>query len=200
MGRIIRPVRIRPEKPLSAVISSASTAGKKDGKKKREREKLELVRARRRTIDPTKWDSQHLNGAFLESIVVADHGDNMPVTAPSQSDTAGDQGESNLLSGEEGGDESDSSEPVSVVGEPPSTPKGVNRPLLIDHTKGDTVETDCDFNFPLSPPICLKTFNLRSIPWVMPRRLPRRFTPHNPIPQGVAHPGSQNPTTPTPCP
>ena len=106
MARIIRPVRIRPEKPLpplSAVTSSASTAGKKDDKKKRKREKLELVRARRKTIDPTKWDSQHLKGAFLASIAVADHGDNMPVTAPSQPDTAGDQGESDLLSREEEG-------------------------------------------------------------------------------------------------
>jgi hypothetical protein len=149
MGRIVRPVRIRPEKPLpplSVATPSASMTGKKDNKKKRKREKLKLVRARRRTIDPTKWDSQHLKGAFLDSIVVADEGDDMPVTAPSQPDTVGDQEESDLLSEEEEGDESDSSEPESVVRESPSTPKGTNRPPLLVHTKGDTVETDNDFN------------------------------------------------------
>ena len=82
MGQIVHPIRMRPEKPFPPVSSVTSSTTGKDGKRKRKPEKPKLVRARRRTIDPTKWDSQlHLKGAFLDSIVVADDGDNLSVTA-----------------------------------------------------------------------------------------------------------------------
>jgi len=148
MGRIVRPIRIRPEKPLpplSAITSNAT--GKNDGKKKRKKEKSKLVRARRRTIDPTKWDSQHLKGAFLDSIVVADGGDNFPVTTPSKPETAGEQKEPGLSSDEEGeGDDSDSSESGSIAGMSPTIQKATDRPPPIAHTKCDTVDADHDFD------------------------------------------------------
>jgi len=81
VGRIIHPIPMLPEEPLPPVSGVTSSTTGKDGKKKRKREKPKLVRARPRTIDPTKWDSQHLKGAFLDSIVVAGDGDNLSVTA-----------------------------------------------------------------------------------------------------------------------
>ena len=146
MGRIIRPMRMRPEKPLppaSAVTSS--TTGKKDGKKNRKREKPKLVRARRRTIDPTKWDSQHLKGVFLDSIVAAGDGGDLPVTTPSQPPTSGDQGESDASSSEEEGGESDSSEAEPLVEGSPTTSESTDSPH-ITHAKQAIVDTEHDFN------------------------------------------------------
>jgi hypothetical protein len=147
MGRIVHPVRMRPEKPLPPVSAIISSMTGKDGKKKRKREKPKLVRARRRTIDPTKWDSQHLKGAFLDSIVVADDGDNLHVTTPSQPHTSGDQEESDLSSGEEEGDESDSSEPEHTAEGPPATSESTDRPGDIARTNRDAVDADHDFNY-----------------------------------------------------
>ncbi|KAI5980981.1 hypothetical protein EDD15DRAFT_2420249 [Pisolithus albus] len=73
-GRIIRPMRMRPERPLEpmhAVGSGQRTRGKTSDKegKKREKRQVPPSRARRRTIDPTKWDSTYLTGAFLDAVV-----------------------------------------------------------------------------------------------------------------------------------
>jgi len=142
MGRVVRPMRMRPGKPLPpASTLTPGTLGKKDGKQKRKREKAKLVRARRKTIDPTKWDSQHLKGAFLDSIVVADDVDNLPVMAISKPTTTSDQEAAALSSAEEEeGDESGSSEPEFAIERPPATPKVTSRPPQ------PTVDTDHDFN------------------------------------------------------
>ncbi|EGN96949.1 hypothetical protein SERLA73DRAFT_170295 [Serpula lacrymans var. lacrymans S7.3] len=66
MGRIVRPARMRPERPLAPQMSTPSVS-KKGGLKKKPRIKAALVRSRRRTIDPTKWDSVHLKGMFLDA-------------------------------------------------------------------------------------------------------------------------------------
>ncbi|KAI6008083.1 hypothetical protein EDC04DRAFT_2907310 [Pisolithus marmoratus] len=74
-GRIIRPMRMRPERPLEpmhamgGVQRTRGQSGEK-GKKGRKR-KDPLLRARRRMIDPTKWDSTYLTGALLEMVVDA---------------------------------------------------------------------------------------------------------------------------------
>ena len=146
MGRIVHPVRMRPEKPLPPVSTVTSSTTGKDGKKKRKREKPKLVRARRRTLDPTKWDSQHLKGAFLDSIVVADDGGNLPVTAPFQPHTSSDQEESDLSSSDEEGDESDSSEPEHIVEGSPATSEPTGRPGYTVHTNRGAVEVEHDFN------------------------------------------------------
>ena len=141
MGRIVHPVRMRPGKPLPLASSvTPSTSEKKDEKKKRKREKPKLVRARRRTIDPTKWDSQHLKGAFLDSIVVADQGDNFPVATSSRPNAADDREEVDLSSDEEDeGDESHPSEPDPVV-------EGSSTAPALAQMQCDTVDTDHDFN------------------------------------------------------
>lgn len=73
LGRLVRPIRMRPEKPLPDQIST-TTITKGKGKqpkgvqvKKRRRTKEPPVRARRRTIDPLKYSSQHIKGIFLEN-------------------------------------------------------------------------------------------------------------------------------------
>ncbi|KAH7923702.1 hypothetical protein BV22DRAFT_1196524 [Leucogyrophana mollusca] len=75
MGRMVRPLRMRPERPLEPQIAVARGAKKAgpNGKEKKKRVKAPAVRARRRTIDPTKWDSVHLKGMFLdaEGVVIA---------------------------------------------------------------------------------------------------------------------------------
>lgn len=68
---MIKPVRMRPEHPLPEPISSVSAHqapmnGKAVDKKLKKRVKAPPTRARRRTIDPTKWGSVHLKGVFLE--------------------------------------------------------------------------------------------------------------------------------------
>ncbi|KAI0091618.1 hypothetical protein BDY19DRAFT_636048 [Irpex rosettiformis] len=75
LGRIIKPIRMRPEHPLPPLLESSKSAKVKiqkgkDGKKtkKRVRVKEPPVRARRRTIDPLKWGSTQLKGVFLENV------------------------------------------------------------------------------------------------------------------------------------
>ncbi|KAI0730896.1 hypothetical protein C8Q76DRAFT_613906 [Earliella scabrosa] len=72
-GRLIRPMRMRPTHPLPEPLDVAKAAeraakGKgKDEKSKKKRVRDPPTRARRRTIDPTKWGSEHLKGIFLEN-------------------------------------------------------------------------------------------------------------------------------------
>lgn len=150
MGRIVHPIRVRPEKPLPPMSAATSNVtGKKVEKKKRKLELLKLVRARRRTIDPTKWDSQHLKGAFLDSIIVADDRNEIPVTEPSQPQTTGDQGESDSSSGEyedEEGDGSDSSEHESNAIESQTDPGNASQPPHTTCIEPGVVDTDLDLN------------------------------------------------------
>ncbi|KAG6371858.1 hypothetical protein JVT61DRAFT_8855 [Boletus reticuloceps] len=70
-GRVVRPMRMRPERPLEPMRYEASASRVKvaNGKVKK-RVKPPPVRARRRLIDPTKWDSGYLKGVFLDSVPV----------------------------------------------------------------------------------------------------------------------------------
>ncbi|PCH44599.1 hypothetical protein WOLCODRAFT_133309 [Wolfiporia cocos MD-104 SS10] len=74
LGRIVRPIRMRPEHPLpDPVPATTQQKGKEKekagGKKKRARDPP--TRARRKTIDPLKWGSQHLKGVFLDTGMVS---------------------------------------------------------------------------------------------------------------------------------
>lgn len=76
LGRITRPVRMRPDRPLPETqqgnpmppskknqVRVGATTGEK---KKKKRVKDPDSRARRRMIDMTKWGSTHLKGMFLD--------------------------------------------------------------------------------------------------------------------------------------
>ena len=132
---------------MTAVTSG--TVGKKVERKKRKLERAKLVRLRRRTIDPTKWDSQHLKGAFLDSIIVAHIRGDLPATKSLQPQTSGGQGESDFSSSEEGreeGDGSDSSESEITAGDSQTSPGTTSRPPPATHVDCDVVNTDLDFN------------------------------------------------------
>ena len=66
-GRLIRPMRMRPAHPLPPTLDAAKAAKGKEKGKVRKRVKEPLNRARRRTIDPTKWGAQYLKGIYLEN-------------------------------------------------------------------------------------------------------------------------------------
>jgi hypothetical protein len=77
LGRITRPVKMRPERPLPDIRQESTlkkgqvrgvgmTEGEKNKIKKTKRLKDPDSRARRRTIDMTKWGSTHLKGMFLD--------------------------------------------------------------------------------------------------------------------------------------
>ncbi|KAI6000423.1 hypothetical protein F5J12DRAFT_260771 [Pisolithus orientalis] len=70
-GRVVRPMRMRPLRPLEPTRAMGGWQGTR-GKtgKKAKKKKVPPLRARRRLIDPTKWDSTYLTGAFLETLVV----------------------------------------------------------------------------------------------------------------------------------
>ena len=74
LGRITRPVKMRPERPLPEIqqeklkptVNQVRDVGTTGGEKKNKRLKDPDSRARRRTIDMTKWGSTHLKGMFLD--------------------------------------------------------------------------------------------------------------------------------------
>ncbi|KAJ7066120.1 hypothetical protein C8F01DRAFT_1052158 [Mycena amicta] len=68
MGRVLRPMRMRPERPLPPPLATETKPKKKEAatsKPKRRRDPNS--RARRQTIDVTRWGSVHLKGMFLEN-------------------------------------------------------------------------------------------------------------------------------------
>ena len=69
-GRIVRPMRMRPERPLEPMRGEFITPKISVNGKVKKRAKPPPVRARRRLIDPTKWDSVYLKGVFLDNVAV----------------------------------------------------------------------------------------------------------------------------------
>ena len=76
LGRITRPVKMRPERPLPDIQQEILTPTLKknqvrdvsttEEENKNKRPKDPDSRARRKTIDMTKWGSAHLKGMFLD--------------------------------------------------------------------------------------------------------------------------------------
>ncbi|KAK7056707.1 hypothetical protein VNI00_002424 [Paramarasmius palmivorus] len=62
-GRIVRPMRMRPEKPLQPCVDQQKSTRPLKEKK---RIKAPDTRARRRTIDVTKWGGTYLRGSLLD--------------------------------------------------------------------------------------------------------------------------------------
>ncbi|TFK20277.1 hypothetical protein FA15DRAFT_759512 [Coprinopsis marcescibilis] len=121
-GRLLRPVRIRPEHPLPPTLedlAAINKAVKKQALKKGSTEKKKKIklkapptRARSRKIDMTKWGSTQLKGFFLESQAAA-----IPQNAQQTNETEADSEESDE-EGEAEEEEADSSEEEA----PPSIP------------------------------------------------------------------------------
>ncbi len=76
LGRLIRPMRIRPSRPIGLRLdaikaqnqstSSKGQGGKVGRKRRRTVASIPPTRARRLTIDPLRWGSTHLSGVFLD--------------------------------------------------------------------------------------------------------------------------------------
>lgn len=76
LGRLIRPMRMRPARPIglpvdvlkaqNQSISFKSQEGKERRKRRRIAASTPPTRARRLTIDPLRWGSTHISGVFLE--------------------------------------------------------------------------------------------------------------------------------------
>ena len=72
LGRLIRPMRMRPARPLGLPLDrdvlKAQNISQNKGKKKRRARAAPSppTRARRKTIDPLRWGSMHLSGVFLD--------------------------------------------------------------------------------------------------------------------------------------
>ncbi|KAF7370177.1 hypothetical protein MSAN_00648300 [Mycena sanguinolenta] len=72
MGRVVRPVRMRPPRPLPPPLVTSANKIAKNSKTnaattKPKRRRDPDSRARRRIIDGTRWGSVHLKGMFLEN-------------------------------------------------------------------------------------------------------------------------------------
>ncbi|KAH7885822.1 hypothetical protein F5I97DRAFT_1809323 [Phlebopus sp. FC_14] len=133
-GRIVRPMRMRPGRPLEHIRAAVGAATGRDGSKVKsgkikKRIKPPPVRARRRTIDPTKWDSVYLKGVFLESVSVLP-----PPASTSKNGGAGLEGTEGSADEEtsDGADDSgyeSSSEEESTPVQPPQHPS-ISAPLV----------------------------------------------------------------------
>lgn len=76
LGRLIRPMRMRPARPIGPPvdvlkaqyknISTKSQGGKEGRKRRRTAASTPPTRARRQTIDPLRWGSTHISGVFIE--------------------------------------------------------------------------------------------------------------------------------------
>ncbi|KAG2132958.1 hypothetical protein DEU56DRAFT_422192 [Suillus clintonianus] len=137
MGRVVRVMRMRPEKALEpprALASAGTKKRDKDGKlgtgRRKKRVKLPATRARRRTIDPTRWDSTHLKGIWLDAEVagamdVVDHANGSVIPRKRHAEEAkssdNEQDTESAHSTEDEGDDHESP--------PPPVPKSIVSPL-----------------------------------------------------------------------
>ena len=95
LGRLIRPMRMRPARPLDPPLDALKTQNIKDkGRRKRARV-IPPTRARRQTIDPLRWGSTHLSGVFLDGARVV-----LPPTLVASGD-GGTNGESTEVEADE---------------------------------------------------------------------------------------------------
>ena len=158
LGRVIHPIRMRPDHPLPDPQGVADAAGKSQaGGRKRKRVKEPPTRARKRKIDPTKWGSVHLEGAFLENTIVADIPRSAFPIVPQPSLPVEDENSTSGSDRSEGEDPPDTDDPaldvnVLVPGPTPSrrsssqhgadTSHGLPRTELTRTRKPDDTHTD----------------------------------------------------------
>jgi hypothetical protein len=127
LGRLIRPMRMRPARPIGLPLdvlkaqnqnlSFKSQGGKEKRKRRRAVALTPPTRARRLTIDPLRWGSTHISGVFLEgeralmSPALDAGGETSGKTAES-SEIEGDEEVENILEASQSPvDDNDSDEP-----------------------------------------------------------------------------------------
>ena len=106
LGRLIRPMRMRPARPIGPPldvlkVQSQNLLSKRQGvkngrKRRRTSASTPPTRARRLTIDPLRWGSTHISGVFLEGErTLISH------TLDPSGETSGKTGESTEVEGDE---------------------------------------------------------------------------------------------------
>jgi hypothetical protein len=76
IGRVIRPMKMRPARPLPDMDDAKKLKGKFGGHEKNVKRRVPapITRARRRMIDPTKWGSVYLKGMLFDANVASSSG------------------------------------------------------------------------------------------------------------------------------
>jgi hypothetical protein len=140
-GRLVRPIRTRPLHPLPKIAEAAKAPkpAKNGVVKKKKRPKPMATRARRRTIDMTRWGSTLVKGMYLENVVSdalslqtqamdledeRDSVDDSSADEDQEADENGDLAEDDLLDNEDlfaRANQERSPVPVSLVVPPPKT-------------------------------------------------------------------------------
>jgi hypothetical protein len=144
LGRLIRPMRMRPVRPIGLPLnvlkaqnknlSSKSQGGKEGRKRRRTAASTPPTRARRLTIDPLRWGSTHISGVFLESERAL-----MSPALDAGGETSGKSRESSEVEGDEEVEEilDASQSPVDDNDEPSAPPCSSSIP--VDTTNADLV-------------------------------------------------------------
>lgn len=66
LGRLLRPMRMRPLRPLTLSSSSLANSTSTRRPSKKQRQKPPPTRTRRRLLDPEFWGAEYLKGVMLE--------------------------------------------------------------------------------------------------------------------------------------
>lgn len=129
-GRMVRPVRMRPLHPLPDPLEDVSSSRVKGSaaKEKKRKPKEPPIRARRRTIDPTKWNSKHLKGAFLNAVVAYPEPVSRQVKSPQRSAHSPSGSESSSDDESEDGEPPQPRSPPSIAAEIPK-PSTSSKPV-----------------------------------------------------------------------
>ncbi|KAI0321223.1 hypothetical protein OF83DRAFT_371906 [Amylostereum chailletii] len=111
LGRLIRPMRMRPVRPLDPPLKSGKSGQKQGGmtKKERKRKREPPMRARRRVIDPVRWGSTQVKGVFLEAGAAGARLDALEATQPTEDASESEEKSCNVVqrqrdSGDRGND------------------------------------------------------------------------------------------------
>lgn len=141
LGRLIRPMRMRPARPIglpldvlkaqNQTLAFKSQGGKEGRKRRRTVASMPPTRARRLTIDPLRWGSTHISGVFLEG--------ERALTSPALDaggETSGKIGVSSEVEGDEEVEKilDASQSPADDNDEPSAPPRSSSIPVDITNT------------------------------------------------------------------
>lgn len=147
LGRLIRPMRMRPARPLGPpldVLKATAHQPGQQGKVRKRRARVEPpTRARRQTIDPLRWGSTHIGGVFLDrgqasNAFVASGargGGGASTIGESTEIEADDEVEEILDTPQSPGDDDDDSRPTSARPPPSVPPESMSSELAAEKTR-----------------------------------------------------------------
>jgi len=123
-GRLLRPMKMRPGRPLPPTVDDV----KKDEGKKKRKVRTPDTRARKKAIDVTRWGGQRLKGVFLENLEIAPSTARKPSVIDVEESEESDS-ESDTLSNSHLERISPPSMPISAP-KPPSPPVTISQAVV----------------------------------------------------------------------